>query len=375
MKWRWFVVGGLLLLMSITSVGFVQAAALSADEISWLTYMREEEKLARDVYIYLYNMHGSTIFYNISNSEQTHMDAIKALLDRYGITDPAEEKGVGEFTNPEFKILYDALIGRGDDSLVEALLVGVFIEETDIQDLEVAIGLATRRDIKKVYSNLLQGSLKWALKNGDIDFALQDPHTYVSLAKSYNRGSLLRTLTKDGKTSQYGLIIARKGSGINHVRDLRGKTVMFGPKLSSTKWIAAKEMFKEYAINIDKDLTAYSNGGCCEDIAFNVYLKAVDAGVVCDPFLEEHSDKQKELGINVKQLIVIGRTGPVPTKIFAARRELNTGIVAKINQMLLNLDRNLPAHAEILHPAELGGFQKARDEDYDGIRAVVGAKR
>ena len=156
---RWFVVGGLLLLMSITSVGFVQAAALSADEISWLTYMREEEKLARDVYIYLYNMHGSTIFYNISNSEQTHMDAIKTLLGRYGITDPAEEKGAGEFTNPEFKILYDALIGRGDDSLVEALLVGVFIEETDIQDLEVAIGLATRRDIKKVYSNLLQGSL------------------------------------------------------------------------------------------------------------------------------------------------------------------------------------------------------------------------
>ena len=217
--------------------------------------------------------------------------------------------------------------------------------------------------------------MEWALKNGDIDFALQDPHTYVSLAKSYNRGSLLRTLTKDGKTSQYGLIIARKGSGINHVRDLRGKTVMFGPKLSSTKWIAAKEMFKENGINIDKDLKAYSNGGCCEDIAFNVYLKAVDAGVVCDHFLEEHSDKQKELGINVKQLIVIGRTGPVPTKIFAARRELNTGIVAKINQMLLNLDRNLPAHAEILHSAELGGFQKARDKDYDGIRTVVGAKR
>jgi len=54
---RWFVVGGLLLLMSITSVGYVQAAAvLSEDEIESLTYIREEEKLARDVYIYLYDM-------------------------------------------------------------------------------------------------------------------------------------------------------------------------------------------------------------------------------------------------------------------------------------------------------------------------------
>ena len=149
---------------------------------------------------------------------------------------------------------------------------------------------------------------------------------------------------------------------------------MFGPKLSSTKWIAAKEMFKENGINIDKDLKAYSNGGCCEDIAFNVFLKAVDAGVVCDHFIEEHSDKQKELGINVKQIIVIGRTKPVPTKIFAARKEINNGIVTKINQLLLRLDRNHPAHAEILFPAELGGFQKARDEDYDGIRAFLGAK-
>jgi len=217
--------------------------------------------------------------------------------------------------------------------------------------------------------------LEWALKNGDIDFVLQDPHTYVILAKSYNRDTLLRVLTRGGKTSQYGLIIAKKGSGINHVRDLRGKTVMFGPKLSSTKWIAAKDIFRENGINIDKDLKAYSNGGCCEDIAFNVYLKAVDAGVVCDHFIEEHSDKQRELGINVKELIVIGRTKPVPTKIFAARKEINTGVVTKINQILLGLDRKNFAHAEILYSAELGGFQKARDEDYDGIRALVGAKR
>ena len=86
---RWFVVGGLLLLMSITSVGYVQAAAvLSEDEEYWLTYIREEEKLARDVYLFLHDMYGSLIFDNISVSEQRHMDAIKTLLDRYGITDP-----------------------------------------------------------------------------------------------------------------------------------------------------------------------------------------------------------------------------------------------------------------------------------------------
>ena len=156
---RWFVAGGLLLLMSITSLGYVQAAGLTAAEKYWLTYMREEEKLARDVYIFLYDKWGSPIFNTISLSEQKHMDAIKTLLDRYGIPDPAAGKAPGDFTNDEFKTLYYNLTEQGKVSLVEALKVGVFIEETDIADLNEGIASAKHKDIKTVYSNLLQGSL------------------------------------------------------------------------------------------------------------------------------------------------------------------------------------------------------------------------
>jgi len=35
---------------------------------------------------------------------------------------------------------------------------------------------------------------------------------------------------------------------------------MFGPKASITKWVAARLLFEENGINIDKDLKAYSNG-------------------------------------------------------------------------------------------------------------------
>jgi hypothetical protein len=153
------VVGGLLLLMSITSVGLVQAVELTDTEKSWLTYMREEEKLARDVYIFMYEKWGSQIFSNISVSEQSHMDAIKTLLDRYGIPDPAAGKGPGVFTNQDLQDLYNALIEDGSVSLVEALEVGVVIEETDIDDLNAGIASTKRKDIRTVYNNLLQGSL------------------------------------------------------------------------------------------------------------------------------------------------------------------------------------------------------------------------
>lgn len=212
---------------------------------------------------------------------------------------------------------------------------------------------------------------EWAIKNGDIDFALQDFHTYIRLARLYKKDALIRALTREGETSQRGAIIVRKDSSINTIKDLRGKTVMFGPKLSATKWIAAKEVFKENGIDIDKDLRAYQNGGCCEDIAFNVYLKAVDAGIVCDHFFEEHSEDRNELGIDAKQLVVIGRTKSVPTRVFTARKELSDSIVTSINQALLSLNKKNPEHGKILYPAELGGFQKAEDKDYDKIRSLL----
>jgi hypothetical protein len=154
------VVAGLLLLMSLTSIGLVQAAtALTLTEKYWLTYMREEEKLARDVYLFLYDRWRLAIFSNISQSEQTHMDAIKTLLDRYGLPDPVQDNTVGAFTNADLRELYLKLTSQGSSSEVEALQVGVFIEETDIDDLNAGIASTTRKDIKTVYSNLLQGSL------------------------------------------------------------------------------------------------------------------------------------------------------------------------------------------------------------------------
>jgi len=155
---RWFVACGLVLCMSITSVGFVQAAGLTEAETSWLTYMREEEKLARDVYIFLYGIWGTNIFNNISGSEQTHMNAVKTLLTRYGVPDPAAGKEQGVFTNQDLQTLYYQLIDDGSVSLVEALKVGIFIEETDINDLNMAIAATAHKDIKTVYANLRSGS-------------------------------------------------------------------------------------------------------------------------------------------------------------------------------------------------------------------------
>ncbi len=80
---------------------------------------------------------------------------------------------------------------------------------------------------------------------------------------------------------------------------------MFGPKSSTAKWLAARLLFQENGVDIDKNLKAYVNGGCCEDIAFSVFLKSVEAGVVGGHFLAEHEEKQKELGLEASKMIII----------------------------------------------------------------------
>ena len=131
---------------------------LSAEEETDLLYMREEEKLARDTYLTLYELWDLTIFSNISSSEQKHMDALLKLLKKYKLPDPAADTEIGEFTNNALQTLYNTLIAMGKQSSLDALKVGGIIEETDMRDINAAIERSQKEDIDAVYETLLCGS-------------------------------------------------------------------------------------------------------------------------------------------------------------------------------------------------------------------------
>ncbi|WP_069472854.1 DUF2202 domain-containing protein, partial [Candidatus Marithrix sp. Canyon 246] len=130
---------------------------LSETEIEMLSFMREEEKMARDVYISLYDAWQIKVFQNISRAEQQHMDQVKFLMDSYGLSDPVQEP-VGVFTNADIQKLYDSLVKRGKTSKIEALRVGGLVEEVDIKDLQQALAATNNPALQTVYTNLMNGS-------------------------------------------------------------------------------------------------------------------------------------------------------------------------------------------------------------------------
>lgn len=129
-------------------------------ETAMLQFMREEEYLAHDVYSVFAEMYGFQIFYNIRQSEYVHTTAIRNLLNKYGLEDPAINHQPGVFQNQELQELYDSLIASGSQSSQQALEAGVAIETTDIADIQNALLITDQQDITFVLNNLMKASYR-----------------------------------------------------------------------------------------------------------------------------------------------------------------------------------------------------------------------
>lgn len=136
--------------------GVPATVELSAEEAAMLTYMREEEKLARDVYLLMYETWDAAIFDKIADSEQQHMDTMLKKLDKYHLPDPALAQG--EFTDEGLQEKYDELSGDGLNSYIDGLYVGATIEEIDMIDIQHAIDITIPVDLVVAYQHLLEGS-------------------------------------------------------------------------------------------------------------------------------------------------------------------------------------------------------------------------
>ena len=136
---------------------FVETAALTEAELVSLLKMKDEEKLARDVYSALYQKWASPVFSRISNAENNHLSAINLLLAYYDSSDTLVEDA-GVFTNADVRALYNNLISAGSATIKDAYKTGALIEEMDINDLQNLIATTSNANITMVFENLERGS-------------------------------------------------------------------------------------------------------------------------------------------------------------------------------------------------------------------------
>jgi len=135
----------------------VSSADLTDVEVEMLEFLREEEKMARDVYLVLSGIYKKRIFLTIAESEQIHMDKVLCLMDHYKVEDPASSE-IGEFTNTYIQGLYDMLIELGTKGIIDGLTAGAYIEDYDIHDIHYWMDFTDNESILNVLSNIVCGS-------------------------------------------------------------------------------------------------------------------------------------------------------------------------------------------------------------------------
>ena len=148
---------GLLHDAETTPLALMPVGELNQTETDALLFMWEEEKLARDVYTALGAVWTKPLFNNIAASEQTHMNSITELLDRYNLATPSDGTA-GVFVNTDLQALYTQLVAQGKLSELDAVKVGAAIEEIDILDLQERLTQTDQADIQQVFNSLLSGS-------------------------------------------------------------------------------------------------------------------------------------------------------------------------------------------------------------------------
>ena len=123
-----------------------------------LTFMVQEEQLARDVYALAIDGYGDRVFVNVNRAESNHMAELQVLLDRYDVADPAAAAGAGEFADDELTGMFASLAAQVGTDRAGAVDAGIAVETADIADLKDALELTAPADVTAVLENLLAGS-------------------------------------------------------------------------------------------------------------------------------------------------------------------------------------------------------------------------
>ena len=195
-------------------------------------------------------------------------------------------------------------------------------------------------------------------KEGKVDFVIQDALSTYYISKHVKLIPIANVISPKGSLYDYGCVIVRADSDIKNLDDLKGRTILFGPKTNAAKLLAPYILFKKNGIDVKKDLT-YEFGGMCPRNAMSVFLGEYDAGLVCGLYMAQ---KEKKFNFQT-DLRILAKTGDwAPYWIVSASKKTDEVVVNKVKLALLELDMKNPRTSEILNICRWKGFVKYSDE-------------
>lgn len=210
------------------------------------------------------------------------------------------------------------------------------------------------------------------------EFALTHSNSLIYLILRENHALTLLASEKRGRFGSRtgGAIIAKKGSGITKLADIKGKRMVFGPMLAPTGYLAEYDLMLRSGINPEQDLSYYAippGSFKHEKLIYAVLHGQFD--LAASPLLDLEL-MVKEGKIAADDFVILAQTPIIPYCTFGAAKETDPKVVAKVRQALLELTPQTTVEVDgervkVLKAAWIDGFEELLDSDFDPIREMA----
>jgi phosphonate transport system substrate-binding protein len=209
-----------------------------------------------------------------------------------------------------------------------------------------------------------------------LDFTHTNSLLYVMMNR--NQGVEILAAEKAGSLGgrAKGMIIALKKSGLRQVRDLKGKSMVFGPMLGPTSYMAQLDILLKNGVDPENDLSSYSIPSGTfkhEKVIYGVLLGKYDAGAA--PLLD-FERMAADGRIDRDDFTVLAEAEPIPYCNFGAAQKVDEGLARRFKQAVLGITRDDTVEIDgevvkVLDRANVDGYEAVQDRDFDGVREMA----
>lgn len=205
-----------------------------------------------------------------------------------------------------------------------------------------------------------------AIGRGDVDIAFVGPSVYVKLVERYGHWPAAARLSFSGETRFRGAMVTREGSGIEALRELRGKRFAFGDPNSTLSALVPKALLAKAGVELE-DLGGYRYLHNHHNVALAVLLGRYDAGGIKDEIFRQYAHRGLRL---------IEYTPWISSHLFVLNPRLPEPVQHRVRRILYRLHEQ-PDGKGILDAIKQGttALVPVEDRDYDSLRELLGMER
>jgi phosphonate transport system substrate-binding protein len=224
-------------------------------------------------------------------------------------------------------------------------------------------GVEIRFTILSRYGNIID-----SFTSQDMDGAFWGSFTGALAIQKLGIEPIVRPLWQDGTSSYHGHVFVRKDSGIENVRDMKGKTIAFVERATTAGYVFPMAYLREHGVgDLDAYFKEYYFAGSHDATIIAVLDGKADVGCAKNTIYSLVAGRDPRVE---DELVILAESPTVPSNGLAIRRDLAPATKAALRDVLLGMAAD-PIGQKVLEAFGAIRFIPTTKKDFRPVFAIA----